>query len=174
LETLIRDETPDDHDAIREVNRLAFGQDDEGRLVDALRAGGHVRASLLAEVDGRVVGHILFSALPIATPLGTVEAMALAPMAVIPDLQRRGIGSALVREGLRTCAGRGQRVVVVLGHPAFYTRFGFTPELARRLKAPFSGPAFMALELIPGALEGIEGEVRYPAPFEDVSDETHP
>src|SRR3954447_21021718 len=95
---VIRPEGDDDHAAIREVNRLAFGQDDESSLVDALRAGGQARVSLVAEVANRVVGHILFSALPIVTMRGTVDALALAPLAVIPDRQRQGIGSALVRE----------------------------------------------------------------------------
>ena len=90
---------------------------------------------------------------------------ALAPMAVVPELQRRGIGSALVREGLRTCVERGHRIVVVVGHPDFYPRFGFSAGLAGRLKSPFSGPACMALELVPDAMESVEGEVVYPPPF---------
>ena len=163
---VIRDETSDDLDAIRDVNRLAFGQEDEARLVDALRDGGYVRVSLVAEEAGRVVGHILFSDLPIETPGGIVPALSLAPMAVIPSHQRRGIGSMLVREGLRACAEAGHRIVVVLGHPEFYPRFGFSAKMAERLRSPYSGPAFMALELVPGALEGVEGEVRYPPPFE--------
>jgi putative acetyltransferase len=161
----IRPEATDDHAAIREVNRLAFGQEDEARLVDDLRDGGYVRVSLVAEEAGRIVGHILFSDLPIETPRGIVGALALAPMAVLPDRQRRGVGSALVREGLRACTERGQQIVVVVGHPDFYPRFGASARLAERLAAPFSGPAFMAWELVPGALEGVEGEVRYPPPF---------
>lgn len=86
-------------------------------------------------------------------------------MAVLPAKQRQGIGSQLVREGLRVCAEAGHRIVVVLGHPDFYPRFGFSAQLAERLKAPFARPAFMALELVPGALENIIGEVRYPPPF---------
>ena len=98
---IIRPETPADCEAIREVNRLAFGGEDESRLVDALRDGGYVRLSLVAELDGRVVGHILFGDLPIVMTSGTVEALALAPLAVVPDRQREGIGSMLVSEGLR-------------------------------------------------------------------------
>jgi putative acetyltransferase len=161
----VRPESPADRDGIREVNRAAFGQEDEARLVDALRTGGHVRVSLVAEENGRVVGHILFSELPIATQVGTVEALALAPLAVAPSRQRRGIGSVLTREGLRASRSAGHRIVVVLGHPEFYPRFGFSARLAERLKSPFSGPAFMAAELVPGALEGVEGAVIYPPPF---------
>jgi putative acetyltransferase len=165
LSVVIRPETPTDCDAIREVNRLAFGGEDEARLVDALRAGGYVRLSMVAEVDGRVVGHILFSDLSIITPSGEVEALALAPLAVVPDHQRRGVGSMLVGTGLRACQEAGHRVVIVVGHPEFYPRFGFSTKLAERLESRFSGPAFMAAELVPGALEGVEGEVRYPPPF---------
>jgi putative acetyltransferase len=165
----VRDETPADRGAVREVNRLAFGRDGEARLVDALRDGGYARVSLVAVVDGRVVGHILFSTLPITTVDGPpIEALALAPMAVVPARQRQGVGSALVREGLRACREAGHRAIVVLGHTEFYPRFGFSAALARRLSSPFSGPAFMALELTPGALDGVAGEVRYPPPFEGV------
>ena len=164
----IREETADDHAGIREINHLAFGQDDEGRLVDALREGAFARVSLVAEVDGQIVGHILFSDLPIVTPEETLPALSLAPMAVIPSHQRRGIGSMLVREGLRACRDAGHQIVIVLGHPEFYPRFGFSAKLAERLKSPFSGPAFMVLELVPGALVGIEGEVRYPPPFKEI------
>ena len=145
---------------------MAFDGEDEARLVDALLDGGYVRVSLVAEEGGQVVGHILFSDLPIVTPDGVIPALSLAPMAVIPSHQRHGVGSSLVRDGLRACALEGHRVVVVVGHPEFYPRFGFSAKMAGRLRSPFSGPAFMAVELMPGALEGVEGEVRYPPPFE--------
>ena len=161
----VRAEAPEDFEAIGEVNRQAFGGEDEARLVGALRAGGYARLSLVAEEGGRVVGHILFSDLPIVTQRCTLQALSLAPLAVLPDRQRQGIGSRLVREGLRACADAGHRIVVVLGHPDYYPRFGFSSRLAERLKAPFSGPAFMALELVPGALAGVAGQLRYPPPF---------
>jgi putative acetyltransferase len=166
MSMVIRPETIVDHAAIRDVNRLAFAGEGEARLVDALRDGGYAKVSLVAEVDGQVVGHILFSTLPIIAPEGTVEALALAPMAVIPSHQRRGIGSMLVWEAMRNCAELGHRIVVVVGHPEFYPRFGFSAKLAERLKSTYSGPAFMALELVAGALEGVEGDVQYPPPFD--------
>ncbi|HEV3164647.1 MAG TPA: N-acetyltransferase [Isosphaeraceae bacterium] len=162
----IREEGPDDQLAIREVNRLAFGQDDEGRLVDALRDQAYARISLLAEDAGRLIGHILFSDLPILTPNGPIAALALAPLAVVPDRQRQGIGSMLAEEGLRVARQREHRIVLVLGHPEFYARFGFSSKLAERLRSPYSGAAFMALELVPRALEDVTSEVRYPPPFE--------
>ncbi|HET6574089.1 MAG TPA: GNAT family N-acetyltransferase [Fimbriiglobus sp.] len=162
----IRHETPADHEAVRQVNRLAFGQDDEAGIVEALRTGGYVRVSLVAEVAGRVVGHILFSEVPILTHGGTVPALSLAPMAVLPEFQRRGIGSALVEKGLEACRDQGRCIVVVLGHPDFYPRFGFSPKLAETLSNPFhGGEAWMALELVPGSLGGVIGWVRYPPPF---------
>jgi putative acetyltransferase len=162
----VRAEAPDDLDAIRAVNRLAFGQEDEAALVDVLRDGGYVRASLVAEADGRVVGHVLFSDLPIITEAGVIPALALAPMAVLPDFQRLGVGSELVRCGLDMCRERGHKIVVVLGYPRFYPRFGFSTTLAARLTSPFSGKeSFMALALVPGALDGVEGRVEYAPPF---------
>jgi len=164
--SLIRLENPDDHEAIRQVNRLAFGGDDEARLVDALRCEGYVRLSLVAEADGEVVGHTLFSDLPIIGESTTVSALALAPVAVLPEYQRQGIGSALIHRGLQICRDEGHRIVVVLGHPNFYPRFGFSPGLARHLQSPFSGkPSFMAMELVPGSLSGVSGKVQYPPPF---------
>jgi putative acetyltransferase len=161
----IRPETAADHEATWQVNRLAFGQEDEARLVNALRDGGYVRMSLVAELDGQVAGHILFTDLPIIAERGVVPALALAPMAVLPAFQRRGIGSELVRRGLDLCREQGHRIVIVLGHPQFYPRFGFSAELARPLQSPFSGEAWMAIELAPGALAGVSGKVRYAPPF---------
>jgi putative acetyltransferase len=166
---LIRPETTADQEAIRHVNRLAFGQDAEARLVDALREGGYVRLSLVAEWDGQVVGHILFRDLPIITKAGTVPALALAPMAVLPEFQRQGIGSALVQRGLEVCREQGHRIVIVLGHPAYYPRFGFSVKLAESLSSPFGGgESWMTLELVPGALADVAGKVQYPPPFNDL------
>jgi putative acetyltransferase len=112
-----------------------------------------------------IVGHILFSHLPVHAADGSIiRAAALAPMAVLPVHQRTGVGSALVRAGLQACAEGGAQAVIVLGHPEYYPRFGFSAEAARHLHAPFSGPAFMALEITPGVLRG-GGEVRYARAF---------
>lgn len=165
MSVIVRPERPGDHAAVHEVNRLAFRQDEEARLVDALREGGYTRLSLVAEDGGRLIGHVLFSDLPIETQQGTVPALALAPLAVLPARQRQGVGSLLAREGLRACAEQGHRIVVVLGHPGYYPRFGFSAALARPLRSPFTGEHWMAAELVPGALAGVAGVVRYPPPF---------
>jgi len=166
MSILIRRELPSDRDTIRIVNQTAFGGDTEAKLVDELRAGGFVCVSLVAESDGLVVGHILFSRVKISTATGNADAIALAPMAVLPRCQRQRIGSKLLSVGLVACRAHGHRIAVVLGHPKFYRRFGFSSELALPLESPFgSGDAWMALELVPRALEDIEGHVEYSSPF---------
>ena len=123
---LIRGEKASDLADIRRVNDLAFAQPAEGALVDALRAAGAVTLSLVAEDEGTTIaGHILFSPVVIESDAGRFQAIGLGPMAVLPTKQRRGIGSALVREGLIRLRTMGHAVVVVLGHPEFYPRFGF-------------------------------------------------
>jgi putative acetyltransferase len=163
----IRAEKPGDVPAVREVNRLAFGREDEARVVDDLRSGAHARISLVASREDKIIGHVMFSALSIETEYGSVEALALAPVAVVPEAQGQGVGSALIQEGLRRCVGLGHSVVIVLGDPDYYSRFGFSSALARKLRSRYSGEAFMALELTPQALNGVKGDVRYPPPFED-------
>ena len=145
---LIREEEPGDYDQVRQVNRRAFGGDLEATLVNRLRNDELVIASLVAVQDSEIVVHILFSDL-IETECGIVNAVSLAPMAVSPKFQRRGIGSELVRRGLEQCRERGKSIVVVVGHPEYYPRFGFSSESAKRLQSPYSGAAWMALELIP-------------------------
>jgi len=160
-----REETADDLGAIHDVNTAAFGQSAEGDLVDLLRSDGLVVSSFVALTSDEVVGHILFSQLPIETELRAIPAVALAPMAVLPQFQRQGIGSELVQRGLDICRERGQQAVIVLGHPEFYPRFGFSPQLAERISSPFSGEAFMTLELAEGVLQNVQGRVTYPPPF---------
>ena len=162
---IVRAETATDHSMIRQVNEAAFGGADEADLVEALRMEAAVLLSIVAESDGRIVGHILFSRMSIDTPTGAIAAAALAPMAVWPPYQRHGIGGRLIRDGLEALRGLGERIVIVVGHPAFYPRFGFSTGQARFLEHPFPPDVFMALELSPGALDGIRGRVRYPQPF---------
>ena len=162
----IRTTEPNDHAAIRRIHLAAFDGEDEADLVDALRDGDHILASLVAQVDDRVVGHILFSRMGLETEIETIDAVSLAPMAVLPDFQGRGIGSALVKAGLERLRELGERIVVVLGHPDYYPRFGFRSELAANLQSPWTGSdAFMALELVDGTLEALQGRVRYAEPF---------
>ena len=165
LEIVTRAEQPGDLEAIRTISRRAFGQDDEARLVDALRSQGYVRLSLVADVAGQPVGHVLFSALPIETERGRVDSPGAAPVAVLPEFQNQGVGSQLIRHGLDECRRQGHGIVIVLGHPDYYGRFGFSAKLARPLDSPYAGESFMALELIAGALAGLSGRVEYPPPF---------
>ncbi len=159
-----------DTKAIYGVNEAAFGRPDEATLVDALRVEGVVLASLVADLavtalESRLVGHILFSRMWIDTAGGSVPASALAPMAVLPEFQGQGIGGRMILRGLDELRRQGETVVIVLGHPAYYPRFGFSTVKSRLLESPFPPEAYMAMELRPGALDGIHGRVRYPRSF---------
>ncbi len=157
----IRTERAGDQQQIRAVNESAFGRADEADLIDNLRTEGAVLLSLVAEVEDSIAGHILFSRMSV----GSVDAVALAPMAVLPEYQGRQIGSALVQRGLAELRDRGERIVIVLGHEHYYPRFGFSTEKARHLSSPFPRDAYMALELHAGALDGVEGRVKYARAF---------
>jgi putative acetyltransferase len=151
--------------AVHSVNQAAFGRMDEADLVDNLRAEGVVLASIVAELENRIVGHILFSRMSIETSGGSVPAVALAPMAVLPEHQRQGIGGRLIGYGLDRLRRQGEHIVIVVGHPDYYPRFGFSTEKARSLESPFPPEAFMAMELRPGPLDQIRGKVKYAAAF---------
>ena len=159
---LIRTETPDDYPSIRRVNEEAFGGREEADLIEALRAEGSVLLSLVA-ADADVVGHVLFSRMSVEDTGHAIPAVALAPVAVRPELQRRGIGKALIREGLARLHNAGERLVIVVGHPDYYPRFGFVHPPS--IEHPFPAAAFMALELQAGALDGVRGRVCYPSAF---------
>jgi putative acetyltransferase len=171
--TVIRSEQNKDSEAIHEVNRLAFGQEEEALLVQRIRESSHFipELSLVASQEGKIVGHILFSKIHIETVEGKKSVLSLAPMAIHPEFQNQGIGSKLVREGLKRCRNLGHEIVIVVGHPHYYPRFGFVPAGQKGLKAPFPVPdeAFMVLELTPKALTGIEGTVSYPPEFDEAT-----
>lgn len=164
---MIRRESGDarEHAQVRAVHEAAFGRPDEANLVDNLRTEGVVLASLVAELEERIVGHILFTRMSIETATGSVPAVALAPLAVLPAYQRRGIGAELVARGLDVLRGNVERIAIVLGHPDYYPRFGFSTANARLLESPFPPEAYMAIELSPGALDGVRGRVKYPRAF---------
>jgi putative acetyltransferase len=166
----IRAENAEDIPAIRRVNELAFGRTNEATLVDALRAVSNPQVSLVAVENDQIVGHIFFSPVTIESEESTSAALGLAPMAVLPEYQKQGIGSQLVREGLRECQRLGCNVVVVLGHPEYYPRFGFIPASQQGLRSEYPVPdeVFMVTELEPGALGGQRGLVKYRPEFGEV------
>jgi len=167
----IRPERPADASPVRHVNELAFGQPDEADLVERLRRGCRDSLSLVAE-DDAVVGHILFTPVVVESAGRPVVGMGLAPMAVLPDRQRQGIGSQLVRRGLDILRERGCPFVVVVGHPEFYPRFGFEPASTHSLSSQWGGmpdAAFMALVLDVDTMTGVSGVARYREEFDDVA-----
>ncbi len=165
-------ETDEDIATIRDVVTAAFGRTSEAELVDAIRNSLNFIAelSIVAKEDGEVLGHILFSPIVIEAQDQTVPALALAPLAVTPARQHQGIGSQLVQVGLSKCRELAYNIVVVLGSPRYYQRFGFQTASRFGVQAPFPVPdeVFMVLELKPGALTGVSGTVQYPAYFEGV------
>lgn len=164
----IRPEVEPDYPAVRRINEEAFGQPAEAALVDALRSEVHPYVSLVADIDGEIVGHVFFSPVTIDDGETVTTAMALGPMAVRPSRQRRGIGTRLVRQGLAACRQIGHPVVFVLGHPEYYPRFGFAPAAPRGLRCTYPVPddVFMVVELEPRALAGRRGTVRYHEAFD--------
>lgn len=167
----IRPETPADRAAIGAVLEAAFPSPAEARLVDLLRDHGRLFLSLVAEEGGEVVGHIAFSPVSVAGT-GADAGMGLAPVAVRPDAQRRGIGSRLVREGLAACREAGVGFVVLLGDPGFYGRFGFSAARLLGLSDEYGGgDAFQVLELATGAVPAGGGLVRYAPEFAMFLDE---
>lgn len=163
-------ELPRDVAAIRKAETMAFGRAHEAALVDALRDAGALSLSAVAEVHAEIVGHIAFSPVSIDGATSNCSALALAPMAVLPDWQRKGVGSALLRWSLDECRHGGHQLVIVLGHPDYYPRFGFVPAIPLGILCPFEVPSevFMLLELQPGTVHGCAGTVRYRPEFADV------
>ena len=167
---IIRSEVAADRGAIHYVNAAAFGRDGEADLVDALRAAGALVVSLVAEVEGLIVGHVAFSPVRIELAPESSTFVGLAPVAVLPEHQRRGVAAELIRRGLAECAALGYCGAVVLGDPAYYGRFGFRPAAEFGLKCEYDVPseAFMALPLSASGFSGCSGLVRYDAAFANV------
>ena len=163
-------ERPEDANAIRFVLEEAFGQSIEADLVDALRRRGALTLSLVAVRENEVVGHIIFSPVTVESAGSSFNAIGLGPMAVLPPYQGKGIGSQLVRIGFEQCRQAGHEIVVVLGHPDFYARFGFVPTRYRGIHCEFDVPddVFMVMELRQGALAGRGGLVKYQPEFKSV------
>ncbi|MEH2179793.1 GNAT family N-acetyltransferase [Nostoc sp.] len=166
----IRCETLLDYTAIAEVNTLAFGQENEAQLVEKIRYSDRYisELSLVAEIENVVVGHILFSYIDLVGK-ETLQVLGLAPMAVNPQFQRQGVGSALVQTGLEKAHTKGEAIVIVLGHPQFYTRFGFQPSVVYEIESPFPVPedVFMVKPL-QSYQKKYKGKVVYPAAFDGV------
>jgi putative acetyltransferase len=158
---MIRPEREDDHAAVRALLLRAFPGPAEADLVDALRSAGDLVLVLVADAGG-VVGHIAFSRLTIAG--STLRATALAPIAVAPERQRNGLGAALIRDGLARLRSGGEDLILVLGEPAFYGRFGFDRRHAARLRTPYDGPYLQAMPLNGGGLQA-KGVVQYAPAF---------
>jgi putative acetyltransferase len=178
----IRNEIPADIEAIHTVIERAFAGTDEAILVDRLRESGKATISLVAIEDDRIIGHILFSPVTIESGLpDSIEGVAtdsggtddrpagigLAPLAVLPEFQNRGVGTLLTKAGLEACRTSGFFYAVVLGHPHYYPRFGFVPSVRYHLKSEFAvaDDVFMVMELKDGALHNQAGIVQYQPEF---------
>jgi putative acetyltransferase len=160
---IVRTEEPEDAAEIFAVNRACFPTDGEARLVDALRMSGQLSLSLVAEVDGEVVGHVAFSPVTVA---GGEAGIGLGPVAVVEEHRCKGYAARLIESGLAECRAAGFGWAVVLGDPAYYSRFGFRPARAFGLSDEFKGgDAFQAVELIAGELPAGAGLVRYAPQF---------
>ncbi|MBI1212169.1 MAG: GNAT family N-acetyltransferase [Alphaproteobacteria bacterium] len=166
----LRERRDGDDERIAFVVRRAFAGEDEVKLIADLRADGDMLLEVVAEREGAgIVGHVAFSRLSVRSIDRELRAAALAPLAVLPTHQRQGIGQALVQDGLRRLQALNVELIVVLGDPAYYARFGFSALLARLLQAPYSGDGFQALELQPGALGKRAWDATYPPAFSKMS-----
>jgi putative acetyltransferase len=177
----VRVERDGDDAAVAAIHTAAFGRPEEARLVARLREQAQPYLALVADLDGRPVGHVVFSPVTIRDAVPAPLAIGLGPLAVLPEHQRHGIGGALVLAGLAACVEAGLDVVFVLGHPSYYPRFGFRPAAPHGLYfRPAHAPAldakrqaeldaaFMVAELVPGALGGATGRVEYHPAFDEV------
>ncbi len=173
MNIFIRPEIDADHPAIFTLHALAFGQENEGKLVELLRQDGCFipELSLVATWNDEVVGHIIFSKIQIVESADQrADSLALAPMGVLPQYQKSGIGGKLIYAGLAMAKELGYQSVIVLGHKDYYPRFGFEPAEKWEIRTHYEVPSeyFMGLELFPGALSGVKGVVEYSAPFSQI------
>jgi putative acetyltransferase len=172
MEINIRKEQTTDFDQVRLINDKAFKQEAEGILIDKLRATGAFipDLSLVAESNGQVIGHILFTHIKVVKGAKVAKSLALAPMSVLPEYQGQGIGSKLVKKGLERAKELGYASVIVLGHEHYYPKFGFQKASQWNISAPFPVPdaAFMAIALKNGGLDEVEGVVEYARPFSEM------
>lgn len=170
MSVIIRTETHKDYREITRINDLAFEQKNEGVLVESIRKNpAFIRElSIVAEKDHVIVGHILFFPVEIVSGNNSYRSASLAPMSVHPGFQRQGIGGSLIRYGLQQCKVRGFKSVTVLGHPEYYTKFGFERASKWHIRAPIEVPdeAFMAIELVKDGLKGVSGVVEFPREYD--------
>ncbi len=168
--TVVRHERPEDGEAVRTVNRLAFGRGTEGRIVDLLRERCSDTVSFVAVEHEEIVGHIFFSPVTIVGDAGPIRGMGLAPMAVLPARQREGLGSLLVRHGLDHLRNRTCPFVVVLGHPSYYPRFGFERASLHGVHSQWEGvpdEAFLVLPFDRDLMCAVRGVARYREEFDE-------
>jgi len=172
MKITIRQENKNDYSIISMVTDMAFGREDEGKLIENLRKNKKFvkDLSLVACMGNEIIGHILFTPILIKHEDMEYDSLALAPVSVIPELQSLGIGSQLVKKGLAKAKKMGYKSVIVLGHEHYYPRFGFLPASNYKITAPFEVPdnVFMAIELIDNTLQNVQGCVEYPKEFNEV------
>ena len=167
---IIRKEKDSDKEKIWQVNAAAFESEAEANLVNVLRDSGISFISLVAEENENIIGHILFTPVELIDVDYGLKLMGLAPMAVLPDLQKKGIGSQLVKTGIEICVAQGYDAIVVLGHSEYYPKFGFVPSVKYGIKSEYDAPdeAFMVLELKEDTLKDKTGTIKYHAAFGSV------
>ena len=173
MELKIRQESKSDFKEVYKINKLAFEEESEAKLVELLRNSNAFvpELSLVAIIDNNIIGHILFTKIKIVdSNQNEFESLALAPMAVSPKYQKKGIGGKLINKGLDIATKLNFKSVIVLGHEYYYPKFGFVPTTKWEIKAPYEVPvnAFMGIELVKDGLKNISGIVQYPKEFEEV------